>query len=200
MAQQKQLVLASASPRRAELLRQIGIHFSSQAADIDETPHPQESPERYVDRMALTKAHAIYEGLTTPQSETVVLGSDTAGVLDSSGELLLKPQDAADAVAMLQRLSNTVHTILTSVAFVDQEGEHLIQTTSRVWFRTLSAQEIDIYVASGEPLDKAGAYGIQGAAAAFVNRIEGSYSAIVGLPLGEVSEYLASKGLYAVRR
>ena len=180
MSHLTRFVLASASPRRAALLRQIGVEFDIQSADIDETPLDGEAPDRYVDRLALAKAREIYARLAPDNPQLTVLGSDTAGVLDSTGELLLKPLDAADATAMLQRLSNTVHTIYTSVAFVRPDGEHCIQVASKVWFRVLRTQEIKNYVASGEPLDKAGAYGIQGAGAAFVSRIEGSYSAIVG--------------------
>lgn len=200
MSQPNTLILASASPRRAELLRQIGVDFICQPADVDETPRPDEANDLYVDRMALSKARAVFKAVSAEREAVLVLGSDTAGVLDYTGELLLKPLDAADATRMLQQLSGTVHTIYTSVAFVAAESEHLVQVVSKVWFRTLRREEIDHYVASGEPLDKAGAYGIQGAAAAFVKRIEGSYSAIVGLPLCEVSDYLAAKGLCAGRR
>lgn len=191
MAQLRQLILASASPRRSELLAQIGVRFHCQPPDIDETPLVDEDPLSYVDRMAMAKARAVYDALDpAARKMTLVLGSDTAGIHHDSGELLLKPVDREDACAMLQRLSGSGHTIMTSVAFVSAAETKALRSLSQVVFRKLGSDEIERYVDSGEAMDKAGAYGIQGAAAAFVQRIEGSYSAIVGLPLCEVSEYL----------
>ena len=181
------LLLASASPRRRELLEQIGVSFICEAQDIDETPLPNELPGKYVERLAREKAEQGAKGSAIP-----VLGSDTCVVLD--GEILSKPEDEADACAMLSRLSGRSHHVLTAIAVCLATDDQL-KTTSQVvstevQFMPLSAQQIQDYVATGESMDKAGSYGIQGKAAVFVAGIEGSYSNVVGLPLMETAQLL----------
>lgn len=184
------LVLASASPRRAELLRQMGLAFAARPVDIDETPRPGEQPEDYVCRLAREKALA---GLAVANGEQVrVIGSDTTVVV--AGRILAKPADTEEAKAMLSRLSGRSHRVLTAVAvaFAGDCRVELVET--RVHFRRLEAAEIDAYIDTGEPMDKAGGYGIQGRGGIFVSRIEGSYSAVVGLPLNETSRMLGQTG------
>ena len=168
-------ILASASPRRAELLAEAGIAFDRCPADIDESMLLGESPDEYVRRLAETKARAAW------RPGTRSLGADTVVVLD--GEVLGKPRDERDAKRMLQRLSGQCHSVLTGVAVFDGTAAESTCEETRVWFRTLSDREIGDYVASGEPLDKAGAYGIQGGAGRFVEQIDGSYENVVGLPV-----------------
>ncbi len=183
------MILASASPRRRELLTQIGVHFSIQPADIDETPYANEHPADYVERMAREKALAVALAI----GEDFVLGADTTVVCD--GEILAKPADAAEASAMLSSLSGRAHQVLTAVALA-QAGQVRSQVVStRVRFRDLSADEIAAYVATGEPMDKAGAYGIQGLGAILVADIQGSYSNVVGLPLTETATMLREAGI-----
>ena len=168
-------ILASASPRRAELLAKAGIEFDRCPADIDESMLSGESPHEYVRRLAETKARAAW------RPGTRSLGADTIVVL--GGNVLGKPRDELDAKRMLQRLSGQCHSVLTGVAVFGGEAVESTCEETRVWFRTLSDREINDYVARGEPLDKAGAYGIQGEAGRFVDRIDGSYSNVVGLPV-----------------
>jgi len=182
------IILASASPRRAELLQQIGLNFSVRAADIDETPGANETPEHYVERLAREKALAVAEA----SPECLVLGSDTSVVLD--GVVLGKPCDTAEAIATLHRLSGATHQVMTAVALVCNGQCHSRLVVTEVRFRSLSADEIEAYVASGEPMDKAGSYGIQGLGGIFVNELRGSYSAVVGLPLQETAALLADAG------
>ncbi|MGL5358458.1 MAG: Maf family protein [Shewanella sp.] len=191
------LVLASTSPRRKALLSQLGLGrsdfgFSLVAPDIDETPKGDEVPEQYVQRLALEKASA---GLALCQDlpEPVVLGSDTIVVLD--GQILGKPRDAKDAKRMLGALSANTHTVMTAVALVSAQKSAVRLVTTQVQFCPLSPQDIDAYIASAEPMDKAGSYGIQGLGGAFVQAIEGSYSSVVGLPLVETRELLARFGV-----
>jgi septum formation protein len=187
------LYLASASPRRRELLEQIGVRWSPLACAVDETLLPAESPEAHVLRLALAKARAG-RALVEPADPHPVLGADTVVVVD--GEVLGKPRDRAAGVAMLQRLGGRPHQVLTGVALAGpggREGSRL--NASTVLFRRLEAEEIATYWASGEPADKAGAYGIQGKAAAFIERIEGSYSGVMGLPLFETAELLKEMGI-----
>ncbi len=173
-------VLASASPRRAELLAAAGFSFSVAHADIDETPLAGESPADYVQRLAEGKARAV-AGRVPPG---LVLGADTTVVVD--GDILAKPADAADAAAMLRRLQARAHEVLTGVALVGPAGARVTLAETRVWFAPMTEADIAAYVATGEPMDKAGAYGIQGWAARFVTRIDGSYSNVVGLPVAVV--------------
>ncbi len=172
------LILASGSPRRAELLRQAGIRFEVSAPDLDETLYAGEAPEAYVRRLAAAKAR--YVAATHPGR--LVLGADTTVVVD--GEVLGKPRDAADAARMLGQLSGRSHVVLTGVCLIGPAGETRIESAvTTVEFRPLEDAEIAGYVDSGEPMDKAGAYAIQGGAAGFVTRLDGDYSNVVGLPV-----------------
>lgn len=182
------IILASASPRRAELLQQIGLNFSVRPADIDERPEPDESPEHYVERLAREKALAV--AASSPDS--LVLGSDTSVVLN--GEILGKPSDQADARETLARLSGNTHQVMTAVALATKDQCESVLVVTEVCFRQLSPAEIDAYVMSGEPMDKAGSYGIQGLGGIFVDELRGSYSAVVGLPLQETAALLAGAG------
>ncbi|WP_421682428.1 septum formation inhibitor Maf [Stutzerimonas urumqiensis] len=188
------LYLASASPRRAELLQQIGVPFDIRIYPIDETLLPGEQPAAYVERLARAKAKAVLETLTVP---ACVLGADTAVVLE--GRVLGKPADRDDAIAMLEALSGREHQVFTGVAVLDRTSCRVEVVDTRVRFRRLRRDEIEAYWATGEPCDKAGAYGIQGFGAVFVERIEGSYSGVVGLPLCETAGLLEQFGLYGWR-
>lgn len=184
------LILASASPRRRELLEQIGVKVVVQPADIDESVIPAESPQSYVRRLALAKARRGYQ---LGRASLPALGSDTSVVVDD--QILGKPASLEEAREMLMRLSGREHQVLTGVALVSDQGEQSRVVCTRVWFKSLTLDEIDSYWHSGEPCDKAGGYGIQGKGAVFVTRIEGSYSAVVGLPLAETADLLSSIGV-----
>jgi septum formation protein len=184
------LYLASGSPRRRELLAQIGVPFEQIAASIDETPLPAEHASAYVQRLALGKAAA---GLALAGAGAVVLGADTAVILD--GQILGKPSDEQDAARMLAALSGREHQVFTAVALSDPSRSQVCCVSSRVRFRDISGTEIRTYWATGEPADKAGGYAIQGLGAVFVAAIEGSYSAVVGLPLCETAALLAGFGI-----
>jgi septum formation protein len=179
--------LASQSPRRRALLDQIGVAFEVLAVEVDETPGPAEPARDLVQRLALAKARAGLASLA-PDDRTPVLGADTEVVVD--GEVLGKPRDEEDAAAMLARLSGRSHEVLSAVALVSPGREAVRLSATTVWFRDTDAAERAAYCASGEPLDKAGAYAIQGLAAVFVERIDGSYSGVMGLPLYETAELL----------
>ena len=186
------LILASASPRRRELLAQLGVQFEVVVADIDETPVAGEAAEVYVVRMALEKARAVRARLG--DAEALVLGSDTAVVIDD--EILGKPRDRADGLAMLARLSGRVHHVYTAVASVDPAGREASRlSVSSVTWRSVSEAERVAYWATGEPCDKAGGYAIQGKAAVFVSRLEGSFSGVMGLPLFETAALLERGGV-----
>jgi len=199
---QARIYLASRSPRRRELLRQIGVHFDllvfrggerGEDADVDETPLDGESVERYVERLALTKAEAGFRRLhwrTLPHYP--VLAADTTLELD--GKIIGKPADADDAAAILRRLSGRTHRVLTAVAMSDGARIRSRCSISEVRFRVLTDAAIRHYVASGEPMDKAGAYGIQGRAAIYIEEIHGSYTGIMGLPLFETAQLLDTFG------
>jgi len=180
------LILASASPRRRELLTQAGFSFTVKAADIDESVLPGEDPEAYVTRLAREKARTIFDAVD--DAEAVVLGADTTVVLD--GEILGKPVDKADAVRMLRGLSGRTHRVITGVAVVTGRGAEVAAEVTEVWFSEISDREIAEYVETGEPMDKAGAYGIQGRAGKWIPRIEGCYFNVMGLPLARVSAML----------
>lgn len=182
------IVLASRSPRRAELLAAAGIEFTVRAADIDETPLDGEDPYGYVLRVAIEKADAVQAS-----DDETVLAADTTVVL--ADEIMGKPKDAADAARMLRALSGNRHEVITAICL--KQGDRVETDLSRtyVWFLPLSEAEIADYVASGEPMDKAGAYGIQGLASKFIDRIEGSYSNVVGLPMSLL--YRALKAISA---
>lgn len=186
-----QIILASASPRRCQLLDQIGVRFLQKAVEIDEEHRPGEPARAYVQRLALEKARAARRQ-TSSGGGLPVLGADTAVVIDERP--LGKPRDRADAIAMLQRLSGRTHRVLSAVALL-AEQEQLAMSETRVRFRPLEAAEIEKYWASGEPVDKAGAYAIQGRAAMFIDRIEGSYTGVVGLPVFETVSLLRAVGL-----
>jgi len=190
------LILASASPRRRELLARAGLAFEVVPADLDETLRPGETPEGHVERLAREKADAVARRLArTPVR--LVLGSDTVVVL--GGDVLGKPRDAAHAEALLARLVGRTHRVLTGVAVATSAG-HAPRSRvveSRVRMRPASADEIRAYVATGEPLDKAGAYALQGEGRRFVEAVEGSETNVIGLPLEETLALLREAGLAA---
>ncbi|MEZ8719908.1 nucleoside triphosphate pyrophosphatase [Vibrio pomeroyi] len=209
--EKKHLVLASGSPRRKELLSQLGYEFSVLVTDVEECKHAQESAEEYVKRLSLDKALAALSLLATNpsekqhvasgsdtvvvssdaislDSETVVLGSDT--VVVSQGQVLEKPTDFSDSKRMLTQLANERHQVMTAVSVVSEEKQKTEIVITDVWFKPLSEKEIEQYWQTGEPCDKAGSYGIQGLGGRFVTRIEGSYYAVVGLPLFETDQLL----------
>ncbi len=186
------LFLASASPRRRELLTQAGYRFEVRPAHIPEDPLPGEDPIAYVTRLAREKAETVFRDLTDaspkPEKSLVVLGADTTVALDNT--ILGKPEDAADAARMLRLLSGRTHRVITGVAVVTAKGAEVAAEATAVRFLTLSDAEIAGYVASGEPMDKAGAYAIQGRAARWIPRIEGCYFNVMGLPLALVCSLL----------
>lgn len=190
-----QLILASRSPRRRELLEQIGISYRTAVPDIDESSQPDETPEALVQRLAQEKAIAIWQ---QSDQHLPVLGADTLGVLQ--GKLLVKPQHYAHARTMLQAMSGQQHTILSAVTLCAHNGVHTRLNRSFVKFRIIQEAEIAAYWASGEPQNKAGAYAIQGYGALFAERIEGSYSAIMGLPLFETAQLLMAAGIHPLTR
>lgn len=189
------LFLASGSPRRRELLTQIGVPFQVVSASIDETPLSDECPAAYVERLARAKARAGREHLlgSSVSAPFCVLGADTAVVLDD--QILGKPVDEANALSMLMALSGREHEVLTAIAILAAERCETRVVRSRVSFRTISQQEAARYWASGEPQDKAGGYAIQGLAAVFVAGLNGSYSGVVGLPVCETAELLGQFGI-----
>lgn len=185
-------VLASASPRRVELLRSAGFEFDVIPAEVDEAIDVEETPDGYARRVAQLKAQAVAARV----SGRVVLAADTIVVVDH--EVLGKPADAADARRMLRRLSGREHVVMTAICLISEGGAKRIQTAvarTTVEFAPLSQAEIDWYVATGEPMDKAGAYAVQGLASRFVTRIDGSYSNVVGLPVAVVYELCRGAGL-----
>lgn len=184
------LVLASASPRRAELLTLAGFAFTIEPADVDESVLAGERPADYVLRVARAKAHAVAAKPRT--SQAAVLAADTTVVV--KGAILAKPENREDAVRMLQSLAGVVHEVLTGVVVVAGDRELAEVVMTRVRFVPLSPEEIAWYVETGEPEGKAGAYGIQGRAARFVDRIEGSWSNVVGLPVATVDQMLKKLG------
>ncbi|HEY1647268.1 MAG TPA: Maf family protein [Terracidiphilus sp.] len=188
------LILASASPRRRELLTQAGFSFEVHPAHIPEDPLPDEDPIAYVTRLAREKAEVVFKKLSGEDAThggphaLAVLGADTTVTLD--GHILGKPADAADAVRMLRLLSGRSHRVVTGVALATARGIEVAAEVTGVRFLTLSQEEIEAYVATGEPMDKAGAYAIQGRASRWIPRIEGCYFNVVGLPLALVSTLL----------
>jgi septum formation protein len=193
------LILASASPRRAELLRAAGYTFETIVPDVDESIRAGESPSLYVRRLAADKSAAAIDTLKARATSNravpplgldgvVVLGADTTVVVD--GEILGKPRDEEDAVGMLRRLSGRRHEVLTGVSLRHGVYEVGRVETTAVYLRALSEDELNWYAASGEGRDKAGAYAVQGLASRFIPRIDGSYSNVVGLPVASVSELL----------
>jgi len=185
------LILASASPRRRELLAAAGFDVDVDAADVDERRHPDESPAAYVERVARAKT-AVVSGR---HPDRVVVGADTVVVIDS--DVLGKPADAHAAEGMLRQLSGRAHEVLTGLAVAWQGSVTAAIEQTTVWMRPLGSDEIAWYVASGEPMDKAGAYAIQGLASRFVTRIDGSYTNVVGLPVAALVALLARAGVPA---
>jgi nucleoside triphosphate pyrophosphatase len=191
------LVLASASPRRAEILRNAGIAFEAQAALIDESPREGELPGDYVQRLASEKARAVANEVAERQGidgETIFIGADTTVVID--GEMLGKPESEEDARRMLRRLSGRMHEVYTGIALVrrPEPWERVAEEVTRITFAKLSDGDIESYVASGEPFGKAGAYAVQGIAGRHVTRIEGCYFNVVGLPLARLHSLLRESG------
>ena len=185
------LILASASPRRVELVRAAGLDCVVAAVAVDESILPSESPAAYVERLARVKARA---GLARHPADAS-LGADTTVVVD--GRILGKPETDADAATMLRLLSGRAHEVLTGVALVTADRDRALVERTVVWVSPLSDRDIAWYVASGEPRDKAGAYAIQGRASRFIPRIEGSYSNVVGLPVAAVLQLLREMGVAA---
>ena len=185
--------LASRSPRRVELLSQIGVSCESLPADIDETQHINEAPERYVTRLAEQKAQACLQWLTSEQRMHPVLAADTTVVLD--GIVLGKPDDDIDARNMLIALSGSLHEVHTAVALAFNNEIEVALSTTVVEMMVLTEAQIEMYITSGEHLDKAGSYGIQGLAGAWIKRIEGSYSGVMGLPVYETAALLRKSGI-----
>ena len=185
------IYLASASPRRRELLAQVGVRFRLLEVSVDESRREQEPPEDYVQRLALDKARAG-QALISGETRRPVMGADTVVVLGD--EVLGKPADRDEALTMLQRLSGREHRVLSGVAVIDRQ-EYVTLNTSRVIFRELALSECEQYWLTGECHDKAGAYAIQGYAAVFVRELHGSYSGVMGLPLYETAQLLQQVGV-----
>ena len=200
------IILASASPRRREFFELLGLPFTVRTADVDETPRPGETPDVLVARLSATKAAVVAQGLALSSAEqagelaegledSLVVAADTVVVLDE--EILGKPRDADHAIHMLQRLRGRAHTVYSGVTVVEIESRRTaIQlNTTTVWMRDYDQAELEAYVASGDPLDKAGAYAIQHTGFRPVARIEGCYSGVMGLPLGALADGLAHFGV-----
>ena len=187
------LHLASQSPRRRELLTQLGVDFRVVDVDVPELRAAGESPREYVNRVARDKARAGLAALAGA-ADAVVLGADTEVVLDD--EVFGKPRDAQDAAAMLRRLSGRTHAVVSAVWLVDAQGERNACSVSRVRFAELDDAAIEAYVATGEPFGKAGAYAIQGRGATLIEHLEGSYSGVMGLPLFETAQLLRAAASY----
>ncbi len=186
------IYLASSSPRRRDLLNQLGVSFQILDPEVDESMRGDEKPDALVRRLATLKAEAG-RGLLANGGADLVLGADTIVVLGS--EVLAKPRDANHACELLMGLSGRCHRVLSAVALASADGTGMRLSESRVCFRKITRQECEDYAASGEPLDKAGGYAIQGRAAAFVSDLQGSYSGVVGLPLYETAELLTEAGV-----
>jgi septum formation protein len=184
------LILASASPRRRELLTQAGFSFAVQPADIDEAQLPGEDPIAYVTRLAREKAEAVFAMQAEANPTTIVLGADTTVCVDR--QILGKPESPDDAARMLRLLSGRTHRVITGVALVSAGQTQVAAEVTAVQFVSLSGAEIAAYIATGEPMDKAGAYAIQGRAARWIPRIEGCYFNVVGLPVALVATLLHS--------
>ena len=186
------LILASKSPRRIELLQRLGYDFTITPSNFDESAVDlSKNPTQGVEFLARGKAQAIFDSLEST-ADTVVLGADTIVVCD--GKVMLKPKDESDAKDMLRKLSSRVHTVYTAVAFVSDSGTESFVEATDVYFFELSDEEINSYVATGEPMDKAGAYGVQGLGCTLVQKIDGDYYNVVGLPIARVARHLKKKG------
>lgn len=187
-----ELILASASPRRRELLSRLGLDFTVMAAQADETLLPGLTPREQVLRLSKIKAHAVQESLDARPGR-VIVSADTIVVLD--GEILGKPKDIPQAEAMLSALSGRAHLVLTGVTVLSDAGQAQLCEETQVFFRTLTPREISAYVRTGEPMDKAGAYGIQGFGALFVEKLIGDYYNVMGLPLCRLGQLLRQAGI-----
>lgn len=189
-----QIYLASRSPRRGELLGQLGVRFEVLPSDVDESVQPNEAPEQYVLRLAKEKAAVCVQRLSQQGLTPLpVLAADTTVCID--GMILGKPEDDAEAAAMLRRMADRWHMVHTAVAMADANRVEVALSSTQVEMAPLSEAEIAAYVASGEPRDKAGSYGIQGRAGTFIRRIEGSYSGVMGLPVYETAQLLKQFGV-----
>ena len=184
------LILASQSPRRKELLTQLGYRFVCSPADIDESVHANESPAQYVTRLAIEKATHIAK---TVAPSDLVLGSDTSVV--KNNHILGKPKDLSESIEMLSSLSGRTHQVLTAIAVAKGEAIESLLVETEVTFKVLTKTEMINYWQTNEPQDKAGSYGIQGIGGQFITQIKGSYSAVVGLPLYETAQLLTKMGL-----
>jgi septum formation protein len=191
-----EIVLASASPRRRELLDQIGIHYHVLASDLDESMLAGEAVLAHVRRLARAKAGVGRSRILSNGIDKPVLGADT--VVEIDGIVLGKPGDSSQAMQMLTRLSGNTHRVHTAVAVASAQGEFVDVNTSEVVFMTLERRQIERYIATGEPMDKAGAYAIQGIAGQFVRSLRGSFSSVVGLPLYETAQLLARCGVATI--
>lgn len=189
-----QLYLASKSPRRRELLAQLGLVFECIEGSVDESVLDGETPQDYVLRLAKAKAVSGQDNLVVP-SHIPILGSDTSVVIDN--QILGKPRDEQEAVAMLARLSGRSHMVYTAVAIKHNRDIKSVCCATKVFFAAMTASQINSYVATGEPMDKAGAYGIQGLGGRYIKKIEGSYTSVVGLPLYETSMLLTECGVFS---
>ena len=187
------IYLASRSPRRVELLRQLGLEFETLAIDVDEASLEHEAAEAYVCRIAKAKADSGKNRLSGLCSDFVVLGADTIICIDD--KIIGKPEDAEHCRCLLAQLSGRTHQVLTAIALNSGGATEVRLSVNRVRFRPIEAREIDVYCASNEPADKAGAYAIQGKAAIFIEHLEGSYSSVMGLPLFETAEILKQAGI-----
>jgi septum formation protein len=189
-----QLILASSSPRRAEVLRDAGFVFETHPADVDETRLPHESAENYVRRVAQAKAHVVAQAARAAGEPAIVIAADT--IVLAEGQILGKPKDAEDARRMLRLLSGKTHEVLTALSVINilASNEALHVEKTRVEFLKMSEEEIENYIQTGEPFDKAGAYGIQGIAGRFATRIEGCYFNVLGLPLSRLWTTLQALG------
>ncbi|MGS2721182.1 Maf family protein [Paraglaciecola aestuariivivens] len=184
------LILASQSPRRAELLKQLGVDFIQQAVNLDESLMPNESAQDYVWRLAEQKAAL---GFTQQSTVACVLGADT--IVVANQQILGKPKDKLDFAATMRTLSDSSHQVFTAVSLINQSQQKTLLVETKVHFGPLTKQQIEHYWQTGEPQDKAGGYGIQGIGGKFVKQIEGSYSAVVGLPLYQTNQLLTEFGL-----
>ncbi|MEY2721272.1 MAG: hypothetical protein RL597_717 [Pseudomonadota bacterium] len=194
MTRSASICLASASPRRGELLRQIGVSYVVQPANLDEAERSGESPAEYVERLARAKAEWVWQARQQSRLEPLpVLGSDTTVTVN--GLILGKPRDEAALLNTFAQLSGREHEVLSAVALVTASGIHARLSRTRVRFRVVTSDEVRTYWATGEPRDKAGGYAIQGYGAVFIESIAGSYSGVMGLPLAETAELLVAAGV-----
>jgi len=184
-----QIILASASPRRQDLLAQIGVECLVYPVDIDETPHDNEAPLAYVERLAAEKSATCRSRINSPLP---ILAADTTVVLGNA--IMGKPKDSSDAIAMLQQLSGQTHQVYTAVSLRGSQHSQAISITD-VTFRDLSVEEIVAYCQTDEPMDKAGSYALQGKASIFVKSLQGSFSGVIGLPLFETAQLLSEQGI-----